>query len=40
MARTAPESNWIHRFWSTIVDASAAAVAVHYRAPWDRSPSR
>ena len=37
---TAPESSWLQRFWSTIVEASAAAVEVHYRAPWHRRPSR
>ena len=40
MARIAPESNWIQRFWSTIVDTSAAAVAVHYRAPWVEAAKR
>jgi len=39
MARNAPESNWIQRFWTSVVEVSAAAVAVHYRAPWDR-PAR
>ncbi|WP_374525333.1 hypothetical protein [Sphingopyxis sp.] len=40
MARIAPESNWIQRVWSTIVDTSAAAVAVHYRAPWTPAAKR
>lgn len=39
MTRITPEASWIQRIWSTIVETSAAAVAVHYRAPWERAPA-
>lgn len=40
MTRTAPEPNWIQRLWTSVIEASAAAVAVHYRAPWEGRASR
>lgn len=32
----AAESNWINRLWTAVTEASAAAVAIHYAAPWKR----
>jgi hypothetical protein len=29
------ESNRLGRLWTAVVEASAAAVAIHYAAPWD-----
>lgn len=29
------QSNRIGRLWTAVVKASAAAVAIHYTAPWD-----
>ncbi|WP_294037058.1 hypothetical protein [Sphingopyxis sp.] len=40
MTRTTPDTNWIQRFWTTVVEASAAAVAVQYHAPWERPAKR
>ncbi|WP_275541954.1 hypothetical protein [Sphingopyxis lindanitolerans] len=40
MARVTPETNWLQRLWSSVIEASAAAVAVHYHAPWGRATSR
>lgn len=40
MTRITSESSWLQRFWSAVVETSAAAVAVHYRAPWNRSAAR
>ena len=31
-----PESNWLSRAWAVMTGASAAAVAIHYAAPWKR----
>jgi len=30
------KSNWLGRAWSAVTDASAAAVAIQYAAPWKR----
>lgn len=32
-----PETNWLSRVWAAMTEASAAAVAVHYAAPWSGS---
>lgn len=35
------ETNAISRWWSIVIEASAAAVAIHYAAPWsDKAGSR
>jgi len=34
------ESNWIGRLCAALIEASAAAVAVHYDAPWTRARHR
>ncbi|WP_411341281.1 hypothetical protein V6U71_05380 [Sphingopyxis sp. J-6] len=31
------ESNWLGRAWTAFTEASAAAVAIQYAAPWKRS---
>ena len=31
-----PETNWLSRVWAAMTEASAAAVAIHYAAPWKR----
>jgi len=28
------EPNRLHRLWAAVTEASAAAVAIHYAAPW------
>ncbi|WP_294030791.1 hypothetical protein [Sphingopyxis sp.] len=40
MTRTASGPNWIQRLWTLVIEASATAVAVHYRAPWEGRASR
>ncbi|WP_447765673.1 hypothetical protein [Sphingopyxis panaciterrae] len=30
------KSNWLGRAWTAVTDASAAAVAIQYDAPWKR----
>jgi len=40
MPRTASEPNWIQRLWTSVVEASTTAVALHYRAPWTARSSR
>jgi hypothetical protein len=40
MARIAPETNWLQRLWTSVVETSAAAVAAHYHAPWERKAKR
>lgn len=40
MIRTASEPNWLQRLWISVIEASTAAVAVHYRAPWEGRASR
>jgi hypothetical protein len=37
MNRASPASNRVHRIWAAVIGASAAAVAIHYDAPWERS---
>lgn len=32
----AHEPNRTIRFWASVIEASAAAVAIHYAAPWQR----
>jgi hypothetical protein len=39
MTHVRSESNWIGWLYAALIDASAAAVAVHYDAPWQRVPS-
>lgn len=35
------EARGLGRWWSAVVEASAAAVAIHYAAPWrDRGTAR
>lgn len=29
-----PESSRLSRLWTALIEASAAAVAIHYAAPW------
>lgn len=29
-----PESSRLIRLWTAVIEASAAAVAIHYAAPW------
>jgi len=36
MTRTRSESSWISRLWAAVIEASTAAVAIHYAAPWKR----
>lgn len=31
------DSHWLGRAWTAFTGASAAAVAIHYAAPWKRS---
>ncbi|HZG33750.1 MAG TPA: hypothetical protein VEZ59_10785 [Sphingopyxis sp.] len=33
-AATTPASNLFHRLWAAVTEASAAAVAIHFAAPW------
>jgi hypothetical protein len=33
MTRT--PANWFNRVWTTVTESSAAAVAIHYAAPWN-----
>ena len=40
MARIAPGTTWFQRILTSVVEASAAAVAVQYHAPWERSTKR
>lgn len=40
MPRTASDTNWLQRILTMVVEASAAAVALHYRAPWENPASR
>lgn len=28
-------ANWFNRVWTTVTETSAAAVAIHYAAPWN-----
>lgn len=28
-------ANWFSRAWTTVTESSAAAVAIHYAAPWN-----
>lgn len=28
-------ANWLSRVWTTVAESSAAAVAIHYAAPWN-----
>ncbi|WP_332817319.1 hypothetical protein [Sphingopyxis sp.] len=36
MTRIRTESSWISRLWAAVTEASSAAVAIHYAAPWER----
>lgn len=40
MTRQTPESSWIRRLWTPVIQASRAAVSAHYSAPWQRRASR
>ena len=33
------ETNWLSRAWAAVTTASAAAVAIHYAAPWQGAPA-
>ncbi|WP_156420405.1 MULTISPECIES: hypothetical protein [unclassified Sphingopyxis] len=39
MTHARSETTWIGRLYAALIEASAAAVAVHYNAPWQRVPS-
>lgn len=32
---TQTPANWFNRVWTTVTKSSAAAVAIHYAAPWN-----
>jgi len=38
-ATTTPASNWFHRLWAAVTETSAAAVAIHFAAPWTEPPA-
>ena len=34
------EKTWIGRIYAALIESSAAAVALHYDAPWDRPQAK
>jgi hypothetical protein len=34
------ETTWIGRIYAALIESSAAAVALHYDAPWDRPQAK
>lgn len=39
MTAATPASNWFHRLWAAVTETSAAAVAIHFAAPWADAPA-
>ncbi|WP_268746266.1 hypothetical protein [Sphingopyxis sp. MWB1] len=40
MKRIVSRPQWLANCWTVLVDASKAAVAIHYDAPWERKDGR
>lgn len=40
MTHVRKEKTWIGRIYAALIESSAAAVALHYDAPWSRSQGK